>query len=145
MVDMKKKITEFKLAVSVDSVRNTFSMKCVFTEDYTKRRTHTIATFKYPNELVGRPLYQILDTVGFKTVIRNTVLHLPLTKEESACFNRLANRLNLVLHGRFKNKPVKVKTKLKIYETEDKHRFTVLCKMHKPITTLVYAEQTSLF
>lgn len=142
---MKKKITEFKLAVGVDSVRNTFSMMCVFTEDYTKRRTHTIASFKYPTELVGRPLYQILDTVGFKAIIRNTVLHLPLTKEESACFNRLANRLNLVLHGRYKNKPVKVKTKLKIYEPEDKHRFTVLCKMHKPITILTYAEQTSLF
>lgn len=142
---MKTKITEFKLAVGVDSTRRIFSMMCVFTEDYSKRRTHTIASFKYPNELVGRPMYQILDTVGFKAIIRNTVLHLPLTKEESAYFNRLANRLNLVLHGRFKNKPVKIKTKLKIYETEDKHRFTVLCKMHKPMTTLAYAEQTSLF
>ena len=37
MVDMKKKITEFKLAVGVDSVRNTFSMKCVFTEVYKKK------------------------------------------------------------------------------------------------------------
>ena len=120
-------------------------MMCVFTEDYTKRRTHTIASFKYPEELEDYPLYEILDIVGFKSIIKNTVLRLPLTKEESACFNRLANRLNLVLHGRYKNKPIKIKTKLKVYDPEDKHRFVVLRKMHKPIVNLDYAEQTSLF